>query len=147
MKLLESLIPVVVTGFCAAQALISVPQLGLTDASLFGSALPPGFTAFDGGGGTVPLPPPSTPCISGSCISDGTTYDTWDQWDWGCFLLQNPTGLDYSTLSMSITKYECIPQGYPGYVYSYVCNTSVVQLCADSSSSPAPTCPSGNCTQ
>ena len=123
------------------QSLFAANDLGLTEANLFGSAVP---NVVDAGGGSNPNP--NTPCLSGSCTLLSTSDYNWAAFDIACIALVAPPNMDYTQWKETVSKYECVAQGYPGYVYSYVCTQSKIHNCL-TDLGPKDQCPSGGCAQ
>jgi hypothetical protein len=122
-----------------AVTLLAGAQLGTTSANDVILDLPKPAI-----GPKVGLPPESTPCIYGSCIYNSTNVDWYTTYDYGCLIISQPV---YNSWKLTIEKWECIPQGYPNYVYSYVCNDEFIGYCVYNNPDPKDPCPSGNCTK
>lgn len=138
MKRIYALVVVISSALSISKAFAVASVLGLNEASTYGTGilLPP-----DAGGGGVSNP--NTPCITGSCISDGTSWKNWGSTDINC-VGSIPYLFDQNQLS--IETYECIPQGSPNYVFSYKCQLAT-HPCWETSWSPAWTCPTNGCKQ
>jgi hypothetical protein len=122
----------------ASFALLATAQYDLTGANSFGTGE---FESFDVGGGT--LPPSTTPCIGGSCVFKGQSEDLFTKYDLAC----DTIGSDPLNIWKEIiTQYECIPQGYPNYVYAYSCADQFIGYCLTTLPNPKAPCPSGGCT-
>lgn len=66
----------------------------------------------------------------------------WSRWDSVCWAGTSGAQPEEKMVK-EIKEFECVPMGYSGYLYSYVCTDHSSQTCFVEGADPG--CPAGGC--